>query len=57
MKKKNGMLKGMMIAVGMGAIAYMMYKKNPNIIKDMKDSVKETAYKVADSLEDMTDEM
>ena len=54
MKRKNSsMLPAVMIMSGMGIAAYMLYKKNPNMICDMKEKVKETAYKVADSLEEM----
>ncbi len=57
MKKKKSILPGLMLISGMGVAMYMIYKKNPNIICDMKNSVKETAYKLADSLEDMTEDM
>ena len=54
MKKNNSsIVPAMMIMAGMGVAAYMLYKKNPDMICDMKEKVKETAYKVADTLEEM----
>lgn len=52
-RKKSSMLPGVMLMAGMGMAAYMMYKMNPDMMCDMKNSVKETAYKIADSLEEM----
>ena len=43
-----------MMCVGAGVGALLWYKKkNPDMICDMKEKVKETAYKVADTLEEM----
>ncbi len=44
---------GAMAAMGIGAYAFMMYKKkNPNFMKDMKIAAKDAAYKVAYSLDE-----
>lgn len=44
---------GAMTAIGIGTVAFMMYKKkNPNFINDMKSALKDASYRVAYSLDE-----
>ena len=54
---KNKMMPRAMIIMGMGLGAYMLYKNNPGIMYEMKNKIKDMAYRIADSLEDMTENM
>lgn len=53
MKKNGKMAVSALIFTGIGIGAWMMYKKNPNIICDMKVKVKDMAGTFADKLDDM----
>ena len=54
---KNKMMPRAMIIMGMGLGAYMLYKNNPDMMCEMKNKIKNMAYRIADSLEDMTEDM
>lgn len=57
MKKCSKLTTGALIFTGIGVASWMMYKKNPHIICDIKMKVKDMAFDLADRLEDMNMEM
>lgn len=54
MKKMMSSTMTLAVFAGIGIASYMMYKKkNPNMMKDMKDAVQEMASTIAYKLDDM----
>lgn len=52
--KKKSMLPGLMIMAGVGLGAYMIYKKNPNIMCDMRNMMADAMDMVADGMDDIS---